>query len=269
MSDSVTPHRVKERSPGYPGIDLGQALDRAAQLYQAEKRNAAPISVILSHWGYTSPTGPGAIALAALKKFGLLSDEGSSGGRKARLTDDALAILLRPDDDPLRRDAIQTAALRPKLHSELWHEFRESGLPSDQTLSLGLRRDRGFTESGATSFIGEFKRTLSFAGLAFGGSIPHSDANTVPEGQPGMTSSSLVTASSPAAPDYPSSAPASSNSRAVQIPLGAAWATLQAPFPMTEETWALMFAVLNAMKPGLVQSPGPATSETGDSPSEF
>src|SRR5206468_316574 len=41
--------------------------------------------------------------------------------------------------------------------------------------------------------------------------------------------------------------------RSVQLPLGdGRWATLQAPFPFSEEDWTLMLGVLNAMKPGLV-----------------
>ncbi|MGH7667204.1 MAG: hypothetical protein ACREN1_07850 [Candidatus Dormibacteria bacterium] len=266
MSDSPAAIRVKERSPGYPGIDLGHAVERAAQLYRLEKRNAAPTSVILSHWGYASPTGPGSIVLASLKKFGFLVDEGTGAARKARLTDDAIAILLRQEEDPVRQEAIRSAALRPKLHAELWNQFSESGLPSDKTLLLDLQRDRRFTESGAKSFIAEFKRTLSFAGLVMGGTIPRSDANTVPEVETGMTSSSPP-ATPAAVPGFPSVSTAGSNSRAVQIPLGSAWATLQAPFPMTEETWSLMFAVLNAMKPGLVQADS-STTERDDSPTE-
>lgn len=41
--------------------------------------------------------------------------------------------------------------------------------------------------------------------------------------------------------------------RVVQLPISATeWAALQAPFPLTEERWAQMLAVLNAMKPALV-----------------
>jgi hypothetical protein len=34
------------------------------------------------------------------------------------------------------------------------------------------------------------------------------------------------------------------------------WATLQAAFPLTEEAWEQMLAVLKAMKPGLVSERG-------------
>jgi len=44
--------------------------------------------------------------------------------------------------------------------------------------------------------------------------------------------------------------------RVLQLPLGdGAWAVLDAVWPMTEEDWRLMMAVLAAMKPGLVWEP--------------
>jgi hypothetical protein len=43
--------------------------------------------------------------------------------------------------------------------------------------------------------------------------------------------------------------------REVPIPIqGSAWPALRAAFPMTEEAWTQMIAVLNAMKPGLVEA---------------
>lgn len=36
------------------------------------------------------------------------------------------------------------------------------------------------------------------------------------------------------------------------------WALLQAAFPMSEDDWDAMIAVLNAMKRGLVAKPSPA-----------
>ena len=44
-----------------------------------------------------------------------------------------------------------------------------------------------------------------------------------------------------------------SDTRVVQIPLTVdKWAALQVPYPMTDAMWALMEAILKAMKPGLV-----------------
>lgn len=41
--------------------------------------------------------------------------------------------------------------------------------------------------------------------------------------------------------------------RSVQLPVpGTSWVTVQGDFPMTEEAWESMMALLGAMKPGLV-----------------
>ena len=83
----------------YPGIDLKLALQRSHALYQVERNHAAPVETILAHWGYKANSGKGLVILAALKKFGLLLDEGSGKGRKARLSEDAIKIVLdtRPE----------------------------------------------------------------------------------------------------------------------------------------------------------------------------
>lgn len=46
--------------------------------------------------------------------------------------------------------------------------------------------------------------------------------------------------------------------RTIQIPLSLTdWASLEAAFPLSEENWQQMIAVLNAMKPALVRVPPP------------
>lgn len=242
------PRRKRERSPSYPGISLETALERAQRLYDAEGRNAAPADTILKHWGYKPKSGGGMVALAALKKFGLLADEGSGARRLGRLTDLALRIIRdrRPGSQE-RAEAIQEAALAPNIHQELWEKYQEDGLPSDATIEYYLVNDRGFTESGARELIQEFRNTLSFARLGEGDTMPDSDEDTSQDGYGGMTgdggSTTLLDRKQ-------------GQAKAVQLPLGSGkWATLQAPFPFSEQDWNLMLAVLQAMKPGLVAEP--------------
>ena len=97
--------KKRERSPSYPAIDLEDALEKARILYEAERRNAASISVMVEHLGHKSGSGLGAVIIAALKKFGLIVDEGSGNRRKVRLSEEALKIIAdeRPDSpDRLR-----------------------------------------------------------------------------------------------------------------------------------------------------------------------
>src|SRR5205807_366120 len=100
----------------------------------------------------------------ALKKFGLLLDQGSGPNRKARLSETALKILLDEESSPARADLIREAALTPNIHRELWQEFGGS-LPSDATLRKHLLLDKSFTESAVEEFVPQFKGTIAFAQL--------------------------------------------------------------------------------------------------------
>jgi hypothetical protein len=49
--------------------------------------------------------------------------------------------------------------------------------------------------------------------------------------------------------------------REVPIPIqGTAWPSIKAAFPLSEAAWTQMIAVLNVMKPGLVEQPKPEES---------
>jgi hypothetical protein len=239
----------KSRSPSYPGIDLGTALQRAEEMYKEERTHPAHIDAILKHWGYKPKVGPGLVTFAALKKYGLLIDEGSGDNRRGRLTDLALRIIQdQRSNSQERLRAIQEAALMPAIHRELWETYAGT-LPSDDSLRYALLRDRNFTERGATEFIGVFKSTIAFARLGEGdmewGAGDEADEKTSRERgiDRGKTTGLL-------------DPPVDPQARTVQIPLGGGrWATLQAPFPFSEQDWNLMLSVLQAMKPGLVAEP--------------
>lgn len=150
------------RSPGYPGIDLGVALQRARTLYEREQHHAAPTQMIVRHWGYVSRSGPGAVTLAALKKFGLLQDEGKGVKRMAKLTPLALRIIKdRRGPSPELAAAVREAAFFPKIHQELWDHY-DGLLPSDDNLMYELEVNRRFTATGAQELISQFRRTLGF-----------------------------------------------------------------------------------------------------------
>ena len=103
------------------------------------------------------------MSLAAVKKFGLLVDEGRSEERRGRLTDLAVDIISNPDP-VIRTRGIKHAALLPSIHRELWNKYRDN-LPTDANLRWELVRHRGFMESGAEDFIREYKQTVAFAEL--------------------------------------------------------------------------------------------------------
>src|SRR6266404_1422361 len=152
------PRPRKARSPSYPGIDLETALQRARMLYERERTNAALVDAILHHWGYKPNSGAALVHLAALKKFGLLQDEGSGKSRRGRLTPLALDIILdERDDSPDRAASIARAALEPTVHAELWEKYGPSLPESDAPLRFYLTRERAFTDPAAQELIREFR----------------------------------------------------------------------------------------------------------------
>lgn len=249
---------TRQRSPRYPGVHLGAALERAQWLYDAEKGNAAAVPTVLKHWGYKGHSGPASVMLASLKQFGLLEDvQGAGKVRMVRLTPLALKIIRDPrENSPDRDAAIRTAAMSPAIHREVLESFAEEGLPSNENLLWHLVENLGFTDRGAREFVSQFKKTLSLAGIENAASIESqvSDTGENDSGGSGGDSSE----------DPPGDAPGQRKPRSgmkiVQIPLGPEqWATLEGAFPLSEQDWTLMLSILDAMKPGLVATPAPST----------
>lgn len=234
--------KARGRSPSYPAVDLETAIGRAKELYKQEHMNSASINVILRHWGYNTKSGAGLVTLAALIKFGLLTDEGSGDKRTARLTEPARKIILDDRPNSPERDAlIQEAALTPAIHKDLWYQYKGI-LPSDENLKHELRVNRGFTDYAVSEFIEEFRRTVNFAKLMQSG-ILSGEGKDKPNGK-GDEGTPAAEIKLPAGEIV---------SRSVQIPYThKSWAKLEAPFPMSEDDWNQMMAVLAAMKPGLV-----------------
>jgi len=253
-------HRAKKRSPNYPGISLDMAIQRAGELYAKERQHPAPVLTVAQHWNYKSFNGPASVSLAALKKFGLLEDVGSGDARAARVSDVAVEIIASPHQQQ-RQAAIRDAALRPEIHREMWERYGPQ-LPSDATLQWELTRSRGFTETGASEFIREYKATLAFARLEEAGY----------EGQVQVADDDNARANAREEPaergqrvELRHLSPDSR--RAFPIPLvGGGTVVVDGEFPLSEHDWAQFMAVLGAMKPGLVASDAPDRISEVDRP---
>lgn len=243
------PRKRRGRSPSYPAISLDAAVQRAKELWDEEKQYPAPAETAVKHWGYRSLNGPAGLALAALKKFGLVEYEGSGSDRLVQLTDLAVEIIANPDQQA-KAAAIQTAALQPAIHKELWDKYGSS-LPSNDNLKWELTRQRNFTNTGATEFIREYRRTIAVAQLAGTDSV----ATQTPESETQDDShDEEERVTSPPARRQPRPHRMSeSNANVLTIPLpGRTPVIIEGDFPISDQQWDQLMAVLNAMKPGLV-----------------
>lgn len=145
------------RSPSYPQMSLGKALDLAAKLYKGIHRASVGNAEAQQIMGYAPKSGSALAALSALKRFGLM--EGRDPNIK--LTELALQIL-EPADARERAEGIAQAATKPEMFAEVLDSFG-GRMPADSAIRAKLVRDRGFTSAGADAFIRSFKETFSFA----------------------------------------------------------------------------------------------------------
>lgn len=270
MSEEQRPQqRPKGRSPAYPAISLEKAIQRVRQLYARDKQYAIPVSSLPEIWGYRSLNGPASLTISALKKFGLVDEEGAKSERRITVTDSAVHILNHPSSDA-RTEAIRDAALLPPVHRELWDAYGAS-LPSDANLEWRLTRERGFTETGAKEFIREWRETMEFANLdelsrpaaSAGTSTPVEGDEDAGHSQVQVAEPLVVSAAPPqvdpgearvrSQPHADTESTPSVQSYPIPIALhGRPPVVVSGPFPLSEPEWAQFKAVLDAMRPVLV-----------------
>lgn len=150
--------RKIHRSPSYPVFALEDAIAKAKQVYDSEKRSSTTAEVIASHLGYSQATGPGGRAVSALRQFGLLEENAG----KYRISDLGFTLIHFDTDSAEWRKAINDASRRPTLFRELMEEYPD-GLPSDATLKNELLR-RGFNPSAISDAVSIFRETMALVG---------------------------------------------------------------------------------------------------------
>jgi hypothetical protein len=248
------PASTRGRSPAYPGIDLKRALELVTVVYRKDHQHAVAAQTIAKHWKLAAKSSQFLTSISAVKKFGLFDAMPQRGPHTGHVKVSNLALDIIVDEregSEERVAAIKRAALLPDIHAALWQLYNGE-LPSDATLKYHLIRERKFTEAGAVDFINQFKRTIAFAGLAPSDELSQPIHDRVEAQQEPPRFMTDLTDQLPGLA-FPTR-PKTSQMREVPIPIqGAAWPALKAAFPMSEEAWDQMIAVLNAMKPGLVE----------------
>jgi hypothetical protein len=258
--------KTKDRSPNYPAIGLRRALELAQKLWDSDKRQPVLGPRAALNMGFTAKSSAGQLALAAMKKYGLLDAEGSGDQRKVKLTEFAIT-LLNPSASN-REQLLKDAALKPAIHLELWGKYGAEGA-SPGTIHDYLVFERKFTEQAATTLIDQYKDTIGFAKLA--------DSDKVQDTQPGQDPPPNVTQNPAADPTkvppytppkgaYGSAAerqtlpPMTANIRYLPIPLDIGDAPI--PVGMSDSDFDLLLETLKLWKKKIVrpayQAPNPA-----------
>jgi hypothetical protein len=153
---------VRHRSPAYPAVGLRNAIERLRNLYTKDGKAGAPAQLAAIHIGFGKAHGQALAVLAALKKFGLISE---TGGRFAP-TQRGLEIINLPANDPRRQKALQEALLEPAIYRELIEQHRETGWPADDVLASELVTYKQFNPKAVNGFVQDLRDSLEFAGLS-------------------------------------------------------------------------------------------------------
>lgn len=161
-----TPKKAKQgRSPGYPSINIQEAIAKAKALYAAEGKYPAPMPSAFTAWGFSMKSSGGRGVRASLKYFGLITVDGDNETGKVKLTDDALRIILDEREDQTEKNAIiRKLALLPSIHQALMAAY-PNGLASDASVEHLLIFEQGYNKSAAAEVISEFKATAAYAGF--------------------------------------------------------------------------------------------------------
>ena len=164
MSDVVDDlrRRTQGRSPPFPFIPLGRAVERARELEAYSRGHAVRAASAATAWGYKPTSSGGLQTTAALKGFGLLS-EMPGPEKRVQLTEMARKLLRNPPE-PVRLELLRKAALAPKVINEYWGLWG-GDRPPDDDCRWALQEERGFTPDAANRFLSVYDATLSYAGL--------------------------------------------------------------------------------------------------------
>ena len=236
----------KIRSPNYPSIDLGRAVERVNQLYPDVQRGEFAYGDAARAWNYSSVSGPVRRTMGALRQYGLIEHR---KGDNAKLTTRALTLILREPESREYRSALRDAALDPPLFTEL--EENGKGAAAADALRQYLVVEKNFTKEGATQFIEVFHAARGLANLDESDNIAGLDVVQDVREEPSMQQAPHISIASSPEP----------GTRTIQIPIpGVPWPTLTVPYPMTEQTWKNFQTMLANMKSALVAEELPLAS---------
>jgi hypothetical protein len=163
MSDA-TDAKTRDRSPSYPALPLGAAVDRLVAFEAHFKRSPAPVAKVGAAWGLKEGNSDADRFLAALRAYGLVDYQVAPSGRQAVISEDG-RILLRAQQDAMKRPVLKRAALRPKMIRHFWSQWGNDR-PADDACLDQLVLGSKFSDSGARKFLTIYDATTLFAGLS-------------------------------------------------------------------------------------------------------
>ena len=237
---------MAKRSPNYPRIDLGRAVQRITALHRAVEGGEFTQTDAARAWGYKSDNGISRGIFAALGQYGLLDQKKGRG----KITSLGLTVALREETSPEYRRALAEAAVEPPLFAELFGEGKASD--AHDALLHHLVTVKGFTTDGASRFIKVFRATKAI--------VPTSDDGV--EGERGGTEPPLDESDSGEEAEQQlhsvengKTVPSTGRARVPLRLAGGHEVVIEMPKAMPESAWEHLLKYLEVMKGGYVEEP--------------
>ncbi|HSC19373.1 MAG TPA: hypothetical protein VLC74_10695 [Rhizomicrobium sp.] len=170
----------KDRSPSFPFIPLGTAVDRLVAFEKYFGRHPAPAGKAGLAWGMKEKSSQADQTLAALRSFGFVVYSGSGSKREAAISEEGRRYL-RAQQESVKEACLKQAALRPKIIRKFWATWGADRKPDPVALDE-LILDNGFSDNGARSFLKVYDDTVAFAKLSTADKIAPEDNPDTDEG---------------------------------------------------------------------------------------
>ncbi len=149
----------RDRSPAFPAIQLGDAVDKLVAFEKKFGRHPAPYDKAGMAWGLKQAGD----YIAALRYYGFVEYVGTSDSRQVAMTE-AGRNLLRVQQETVREKLLREAALRPKEIAKFWALWG-ADRPPDEVCIDDLTFRNGFSDRGAPLFLRTYDGTIAFARL--------------------------------------------------------------------------------------------------------
>jgi hypothetical protein len=146
----------RTRSPNYPAIPLGQAIDLVRQIHSKSRTNVIDRESAAKDMGYSGLTGRSIAMLGALAQYGLVARAGKGDLRVTPIAVDILHGLTDSD----KKSGLRQAGTAPKLFKSIYDRFTD-GVPSENVIRSFLIQ-QGYADTAIGPAIKAFLQTNQF-----------------------------------------------------------------------------------------------------------
>lgn len=162
-----------DRSPNFPSMPLGDAVDAIKKVHGAEGRSKVPRLSVVKPLGYTSINGRSLSVLGALKAYGLI--EGRSDD--LRISQEGFFLANAPADSIEYREALLACFRAPAAFQQFAEEDEGA---SAETLKWKLQK-AGFQADSAERLVRVYRESRELVNAAKGAYEPEQSDEQEPE----------------------------------------------------------------------------------------